>query len=56
MTTKQAIKHFGGVSKLRDALHGLKSRQAIYQWGKTPPYLRQVEIEKLTNGALKAQQ
>lgn len=51
MTTKQAIRHFGSTLKLAMALR--IERQAIYQWGDSPPLLRQYQIEKLTNGKLK---
>lgn len=52
MTTKQAIKYFGSVKALSEALsiwpHG------IYRWGDSPPKLRQFEIERITDGELKA--
>ena len=51
MTTKQAIKYFKGVKALADKL-GLWP-QAIYRWGKYPPFHRQYEIQILTNGKLK---
>lgn len=50
MTKQDAIKHFGGVPQLADAL-GIQ-RQAIYQWEEIPK-LRQFEIERITSGALK---
>ena len=53
MNTQQAIEHFGSVSKLAAAL-GIKSRQAIYAWGESPPYGRQCQLELITKGKLKA--
>ena len=53
MKTRDAIDYFGSVQKLMLNL-GITSRQAIYAWGETPPYLRQVQIEHVTNGKLKA--
>ena len=51
MTKQQAIDHFQGIPQLADAL-GIH-RQAIYQW-ESIPLLRQYQIERLTDGALKA--
>jgi hypothetical protein len=53
MTTQEAIDHFGGIKKLAEAL-GIWPHP-IYRWGEHPPKLRQFEIERLTNGELKAQ-
>lgn len=50
MTKKQAIIHFGGIPQLADAL-GIQ-RQAVYQWDEIPR-LRQYELERITNGALR---
>lgn len=51
MKTKDAIKHFGSPSELAAAL-GIKP-PSIYSWGRTVPWQRQLEIERLTKGALK---
>lgn len=51
MTKDEAITHFGGVVALADAL-GI-NRQAIYQWDEVPDK-QQLRLEKMTNGALKA--
>ncbi len=51
MTTKQAILHFGSKTALAQAL-GI-SRQAVQQWGKRPPLLRQYHIEWVTEGELR---
>lgn len=52
MLTSEAVKFFGSHAKLAKAC-GI-SRAAPYQWGKRPPPLRQIQIEKLTFGNLKA--
>ena len=54
MLKEDAVKHFGGVTKLADAL-GL-SKGAVSQWGVTVPLLRAYQIERLTDGALKAEE
>lgn len=51
MTKEEAIEHFGGVSALADALS--INRQAVYQWTDVPDK-QQLRLEKITNGALKA--
>lgn len=52
MRTQAAIDHFGGVQKLAAAL-GI-TRGAVYLWGSTVPELRQYQLERITDGALKA--
>lgn len=52
MLTSNAVTHFGTAKNLAENLNAC-SHQAISQWGKYPPYLRQCEIELLTGGALK---
>ena len=52
MTTDEAIKHFGSLKKLADAL-GIWP-QVIYKWGQNPPMARQYEIQVKTNGVLRA--
>lgn len=51
MTKSQAIKHFGSISALAKAL-GV-TYEAVRQWADVPE-LRQYQIERITNGALKA--
>ncbi|MCX4186747.1 Cro/CI family transcriptional regulator [Methylophaga sp. OBS4] len=51
MTKDQAIKHFGGASKLANAL-GI-TKQAVNNWDDIPD-VRQYQIQVLTDGALKA--
>ncbi|ABX50656.1 hypothetical protein Sbal195_3494 [Shewanella baltica OS195] len=52
MKTKDAISHFGNKLKLAEALSVTKS--AISQWGEDVPELRAYQIERLTDGELKA--
>lgn len=52
MNKSDAVKHFGGVVRLAEAL-GIQS-QAVSQWGEKIPMRRAYEIEKLTGGQLKA--
>lgn len=52
MKTKDAITHFGNKAKLAKALNISKS--AITQWPDDVPELRAFQIERLTNGKLKA--
>ena len=54
MKTEHALKHFGGNTALTSIL-GLTSG-AISQWGEYPPPLRQLQLEKLSKGKLKAEQ
>ena len=53
MTYQQVVKHFGGVQQAGAALgitHG-----AVCHWKKTGiPYLRQIQIEKVSGGKLRA--
>ncbi|WP_043530431.1 Cro/CI family transcriptional regulator [Litchfieldella xinjiangensis] len=54
MKTEDAIQHFGGKKiDLAKAL-GL-SPSAITQWGETVPPLRQFQLERITDGKLKAE-
>lgn len=50
MTTQEAIEHFGGATKLAEAL-GL-TRDAIYKWGAYPPNETQYKIMVLSGGRL----
>ena len=54
MTPKQVVEHFGGVANTAKALK--MSRQIIYQWtwDQRIPELRQLWIERKTNGKLRA--
>jgi len=52
MNTETAIRHFGSVQKLAEALR--IHRSAVYQWGDQVPPRRALELEKLTRGRLKA--
>ncbi len=53
MTTQDAIAHYGTQLELARAL-GL-SPAAVCQWGEYPPRLRQLELQDLTGGQLKAE-
>lgn len=53
MKTQTAIDFYGSNVALTAAL-GLSSG-AVSQWGEYPPNARQLQIEKLTLGALKAE-
>lgn len=54
MRTSDALAFFGGSKPaLADAL-GIKV-PSIYEWGEFPPPLRQIQIEHLTGGTLKAE-
>lgn len=53
MTTFEAIRYFGTQVALASAL---KCRQSsVSEWGEYPPAARQFQLERLTNGALKAE-
>lgn len=52
MKTKDALNHFGGNTELTALLK--LSTGAISQWGECPPPLRQLQIETLSGGVLKA--
>lgn len=53
MTTEQAIRHYGSQQKLASAL-GIK-QPAVAGWGKHPPAIRQLQLQQLTRGRLKAE-
>lgn len=52
MKKRTAISHFGSSTKLAEQLQITK--QSISQWGDDIPPLRAFEIERITNGELKA--
>jgi hypothetical protein len=52
MQTKDAIAHFGTAAALARALN-IKP-QSLQDWGDTVPSLRQLQLEQMTNRALKA--
>jgi len=53
MTKDHAIKHFGSQAKLAAAL-GM-TQGSVSLWGDYPPPVRQLQLEALTAGALKAE-
>ncbi len=54
MTKDEAIAWAGTQVKLAEAL-GLASQGTIAGWGQFPPALRQLQIESLSRGELKAE-
>lgn len=54
MTKDEAIAEFGTQVKLAEAL-GMKSQGSVSLWGEHPPPLRQLQIESLTRGRLRAE-
>lgn len=53
MTTQEAIQHYGTQTKLATAL-GTK-QSTISSWGEYPPKLRQLQLQQITRGRLKAE-
>lgn len=52
MLTKDAETHFGGRSGILRALNN-RTKSAIYQWGDIVPLMAAMELEKLSEGAVK---
>ncbi|MBB20218.1 MAG: Cro/Cl family transcriptional regulator [Rickettsiales bacterium] len=52
MTKTEVIEHFGSASNVARALQ--VTRQSVSSWPDEIPLLRQMQIEKLTGGKLKA--
>ena len=53
MLTSDAISHFGSKAALAKAI-GI-SVPSVYEWREYPPPLRQLQIEQVSGGALKAE-
>jgi DNA-binding transcriptional regulator YdaS (Cro superfamily) len=53
MTKTAAIAHYGSQEKLARVL-GI-SQAAVAMWGEFPPDLRQLQIERVTRGKLRAE-
>lgn len=53
MLTVEALAYFDTPADLAKAL-GIK-HPSLHDWGEYPPPLRQIQLERLTNGALKAE-
>jgi len=53
MLTKDAIEHFGSPAALAHAL-GIAA-PSIYSWGEKVPPLRQLQIQQITLGKLRAE-
>lgn len=54
MTTQEAVQHYGSQTKLATAL-GIK-QSSVSGWGEHPPAIRQIQLQRLTNGRLKVEQ
>lgn len=54
MKTADVIEHFGGTQASAAAALGLK-QPSVASWGEYPPALRQIQIERITAGKLKAE-
>ena len=53
MTKDEAIKHYGTQQKLAQAL-GIR-QGTVSGWGTYPPAIRQLQIQQITRGRLKAE-
>lgn len=54
MTTQEAIEYYGGTQqKLADAI-GI-TQASVSEWGEYPPPIRQLQLQQLSGGRLKAQ-
>lgn len=53
MRTRAAIKFFKGEAALAKALE--LTVPAVYQWKEYPPDVRQLQLERITQGKLKAE-
>jgi hypothetical protein len=53
MTTADAVRHYRTQQKLADAL-GIK-QGSVSGWGEFPPPLRQLQLQRITYGKLKAE-
>ena len=54
MTKDQAIKALGGTQAALAEKLGM-TQGSVALWGEFPPAIRQIQIERLTDGALKAE-
>lgn len=53
MTKDQAVKHFKNLNALARALD--MNQSSVFGWKEYPPPLRQLQIEAMTAGALRAE-
>ena len=53
MTTSEVLAYFGSRPAIAAAL-GIKV-PSVYDWGEHPPPLRQIQLERITDGALQAE-
>lgn len=54
MRTADAVRHFGSQTAVAEAL-GMKSQSSVSTWGEYPPALRQLQLERVTGGKLRAE-
>ena len=54
MLTSDALAHFGGSKAALAKALGI-SVPSVYEWREYPPPLRQVQLEQVTGGTLKAE-
>lgn len=53
MRTREAIEHFGTQGEVAKAL-GMK-QSSVAEWGEYPPALRQIHLQTVTRGKLRAE-
>lgn len=53
MTTDEAVKHYGSQTKLATALD--IKQGSVSGWGEFPPPLRQLQLQQITKGKLRAE-
>lgn len=53
MTKQEAVNHFGSASRVAEALN--LTRAAVSQWPELVPELRQLQLERITGGKLRAE-
>lgn len=53
MRTQEAVEHFGSQKALAEAI-GIK-QPSVAEWGEFPPLPRQIDLEVVTAGKLKAE-
>ena len=54
MKTSDVVRHYGTQTAVAAAL-GMKNQSSVSGWGEYPPDKRQLQVERLTDGALKAE-
>lgn len=54
MTTQEAINYYGGTQQKLAAALGI-TQASVSEWGEYPPNLRQLQLERLSKGKLRAE-